>query len=131
METKEVLKEIVNKIEEKYRHIIEISRLTEELEETLRHNDDEATFMVMTMRANEMDLVSDLDQKMEQMIQTLEPKVHRALKYEETTDTILPEIKRYHEIKEKIRRILEQTIKKDRRMSEKIAGNDSFYAQQK
>ncbi len=127
METRETLQEIVKKMEEKYHHMIEVSQLTGQLEETLHHNDEQSIIMVMTMRAQEMDSISTLDQQMQELIHTLDDATQRSIKDPQASEKISSEIRRYHEMREKIHRIVEQTIKKDRIMSEKIAGAASFY----
>lgn len=128
METNETLKEIVKKMEEKYRHMIEISRSTDELEETLQHNDNDMIIMVMTMRAKEMECINILDQEIEELIWTLEPAVQKVMKETESLETVPSEVKQYYTIRERMHRILEQIIQKDRKMSERIAGSASFYA---
>ncbi len=128
MEIRETLEEMINKMEEKYRHMIEVSRLTDELEETLQCNDEQSIIMVMTMRAQEMDTISILDQEIQELIYTLDGNTQRAIKNPQLSEKIPSEIKHYSEIRERIHRIVEQTIKKDRQMSEKIAGGASFYA---
>lgn len=129
METNENLKEIVKKMENKYRHMIEVSRSTDELEETLQHNDNDMIVMVMTMRAKEMECISVLDKEMEALIQTLEPAIQKMMtKAPESLETVPSDVKQYYEIREKVHRIVEQIIQKDRKMSERIAGSESFYA---
>lgn len=127
METNETLKEIVKKMEEKYRHMIEISRSTDELEETLQHNDNDMIIMVMTMRAQEMEYINILDQEIEELIRTLEPAVQKVMKETESLEKVPSEVKQYYTIRERMHRILEQIIQKDRKMSERIAGSASFY----
>ena len=126
----EILEEIIKKNREKYKRCLEILNLTQELEKALQFNDPNSRQMIMRMRGTEMDTIDILDKDVTFLIHTLEQPLQLQLKELPQNQQADELVLLYHDIQSKIKRTLQRVIELDRKLSEKIAGKDSYYAKQ-
>lgn len=126
----EILEEIIKKKREKYKRCLEILNLTQELEKALQFNDPNSRQMIMRMRGTEMDTIDILDKDVTFLIHTLEQPLQLQLKEVPKNQSADELVLLYHDIQGKIKRTLQRAMDLDRKLSEKIAGKDSYYAKQ-
>lgn len=126
----EILEEIIKKYREKYKRFLEILNLTQELEKALQFNDPNSRQMIMRMRGTEMDAISSIDRDVTYLMHALDRTIQLQLKELPKDQTADDLILLYHDMHGKIRRVAEKVIDLDRKLSEKIAGKDSYYAKQ-
>ena len=126
----EILEEIIKKKREKYKRCLEILNLTQELEKALQFNDPNSRQMIMRMRGTEMDAIDILDKDIRFLLHILEQSLQLQLKELPQNQQADELVLLYHDIQSKIKRTLQRVIELDRKLSEKIAGKDSYYAKQ-
>lgn len=124
--TLEVLKLLVKR----QNHLNETYRLTRELAQTLDRNDRVSAQMMLEMRGQELEGVEESGRKLHlfkgQLSQETQKDIEQLLQCREienpdkNTDKIV-------EIVKNCKKLLEETIAIDKRMSKKVAGTDSFY----
>lgn len=124
--TLEVLKLLVKR----QNHLNETCRLTRELAQTLDRNDRVSAQMMLEMRGQELEGVEESGRKLHlfkgQLSQETQEDIEQLLQCREienpdkNTDKIV-------EIVKNCKKLLEETIAIDKRMSKKVAGTDSFY----
>lgn len=114
-----------------YNFIREIHKLTKELEEALARNDDVSTSMILQMRAEEMGKADDCadaiwrlgenDRKAQERLRLLMLSEPQEDSGEE------PEEKKIFEIRRKTQSMIEEIREIDQRLSQKLAGEKSYY----
>ncbi len=112
----------------KYNYLVELQDLTGQLAESLDRNDQVSVRMLVAMRQDPVRLLAEVDNS---------GKVRRAALSEEDrrrTGELLKEgqprddgERVFLEQAQKTRRLLEQVVAMDRRVSMKMAGENSFY----
>lgn len=134
-EREELLAELMRQVQRKYMQFLEIEKLTKELGDALSGDDRESIQLFLEMRQDAMDKADEIERDinailgavdvpmLEKMQQLLDWK--REFPKEETAF----EAKKIRELSSQIRNCLERTIVLDKRISKKLAGNDSYYAQ--
>ena len=115
----EMLEEILKLVYREYREIVEIERLTCELEETLNHSDRKSANLILEMRQSEMERVSQAKRAINDIKRLLEGEQLSERKESEAERISMISRQRNHTM-ENIRRI-------DRALSRRVAGKDSYY----
>ncbi len=123
-----ILSEIIEKQQIKYRRFLEILNLTEELEKILQYNDTDSTSVIMRMRSTEMEAIDVLDKDVAYLIHLLDRNTQAKLKQPSETIQLPENIAKYHEMRNKTKRVIKQVLDLDRKISIRIAGKDSFYS---
>ena len=118
-------------LQRRYNFIREIHKLTKELEEALARNDDVSTSMILQMRAEEMGKADDCadaiwrlgenDRKAQERLRLLMLSEPQEDSGEE------PEEKKIFEIRRKTQSMIEEIREIDQRLSQKLAGEKSYY----
>ena len=131
MDEQGIFVEIMKKLQKKYGSMNEIFKTTQEMQDALARDDRVSLEMLIKMRQDEIDRAVDCDRDIQYML-----SVHAPERREQVRDWLNHgtakeqdgfEAVKIGEIAESIRKVLERTIQVDSRMSQRVAGKDSFY----
>ena len=127
----EMLEEILKLVYREYREIVEIERLTCELEETLNHSDRKSANLILEMRQSEMERVSQakraISELLESMDDDLKNDIKRLLEGEQLSERKESEAERSSMISRQRNHTMENIRRIDRALSRRVAGKDSYY----
>lgn len=127
----EMLEEILKLVYQEYREIVEIERLTCELEETLNHSDRKSANLILEMRQSEMERVSQakraISELLESMDDDLKNDIKRLLEGEQLSERKESEAERISMISRQRNHTMENIRRIDRALSRRVAGKDSYY----
>ena len=127
----EMLEEILKLVYREYREIVEIERLTCELEETLNHSDRKSANLILEMRQSEMERVSQakraISELLESMDADLKNDIKRLLEGEQLSERKESEAERISMISRQRNHTMENIRRIDRALSRRVAGKDSYY----
>ena len=127
----EMLEEILKLVYREYREIVEIERLTCELEETLNHSDRKSANLILEMRQSEMERVSQakraISELLESMDDDLKNDIKRLLEVEQLSERKESEAERISMISRQRNHTMENIRRIDRALSRRVAGKDSYY----
>ena len=76
----EMLEEILKLVYREYREIVEIERLTCELEETLNHSDRKSANLILEMRQSEMERVSQAKRAISELLESMDDDLKNDIK---------------------------------------------------
>ena len=109
----------------------EIFNTAEEMQDALARDDRVSLEMLIKMRQDEIDRAVDCDRDIQYLLSVLAPErreqVRDWLNHGTAKEQDGFEAVKIGEIAESIRKVLERTIQVDSRMSQRVAGKDSFY----
>ena len=127
----EMLEEILKLVYREYRGIVEIERLTCELEETLNHSDRKSANLILEMRQSEMERVSQakraISELLESMDDDLKNDIKRLLEGEQLSERKESEAERISMISRQRNHTMENIRRIDRALSRRVAGKDSYF----
>ena len=127
----EMLEEILKLVYREYREIVEIERLTCELEETLNHSDRKSANLILEIRQSEMERVSQakraISELLESMDDDLKNDIKRLLEGEQLSERKESEAERISMISRQRNHTMENIRRIDRALSRRVAGKDSYY----
>ena len=127
----EMLEEILKLVYREYREIVEIDRLTCELEDTLNHSDRKSANLILEMRQSEMERVSQakraISELLESMDDDLKNDIKRLLEGEQLSERKESEAERISMISRQRNHTMENIRRIDRALSRRVAGKDSYY----
>ena len=127
----EMLEEILKLVYREYREIVEIERLTCELDETLNHSDRKSANLILEMRQSEMERVSQakraISELLESMDDDLKNDIKRLLEGEQLSERKESEAERISMISRQRNHTMENIRRIDRALSRRVAGKDSYY----
>lgn len=127
----EMLEEILKLVYREYREIVEIERLTCELEETLNHSDRKSANLILEMRQSEMERGSQakraISELLESMDDDLKNDIKRLLEGEQLSERKESEAERISMISRQRNHTMENIRRIDRALSRRVAGKDSYY----
>ena len=127
----EMLEEILKLVYREYREIVEIERLTCELEETLNHSDRKSANLILEMRQSEMERVSQakraISELLESMDDDLKNDIKRLLEGEQLSERKESEAERISMISRQRNHTMENIRRIDCALSRRVAGKDSYY----
>lgn len=128
----ELFTEIAKLTQRKYAHMNEVLRLTQEMTEGLSRDDKVTVQMLLGMRGDELEAITDCNGKIELLLQGaeggLQDRMRTLLKgqlTEEAAEHNMADVIRRNV--QKTNNVLSQTIELDKRMSFRLAGESSFY----
>lgn len=131
---KEVVLEIAKQIRGTASCMNEIFRLTKELAESLQRDDRVSIQMLLEMRKEEMDKADSFQKSIKILVEStpveMRTKLAIILDGRDCAELDIPEASIVTAATQEIRNTAKQTQTIDRVMSMKLAGEDSFYAQQ-
>lgn len=127
----ELLLEVLKRVQRNYVRIVEIERITKELGDALSRNDQESAQLLVEMRQDEMDHISEMKQEIRMLVESSEAEEKKLLiswiagenKYQ--PDSF--EAKKLLELSSQLQQVLNRTITIDKAINKKLAGKDSFY----
>ena len=129
--TEEMLEEILKLVYREYREIVEIERLTCELEETLNHSDRKSANLILEMRQSEMERVSQAKRAISELLETMDDDlkndIKRLLEGEQLSERKESEAERISMISRQRNHTMENIRRIDRALSRRVAGKDSYY----
>lgn len=112
----------------KYNHLIEIQDLTRQLAESLDRSDQVSVRMLIAMRQDPIRLLAEADDNEKTRLNTLGDEAAEAVKrLRESAQPQNGGERTFLEQSGKTRRLLEQVVELDRRVSTRMAGGQSFY----
>lgn len=127
----EMLEEILKLVYREYREIVEIERLTCELEETLNHSDRKSANLILEMRQSEMERVSQAKRAIGELLEStdddLKNDIKRLLEGEQLSERKESEAERISMISRQRNHTMENIRRIDRALSRRVAGKDSYY----
>lgn len=128
---KELLSEILRRLQQNYVRMVEIERLTKELGDALSRSDQDSVLLLLKMRGDEMDRASETRSEIQAILQALhgeDKKEIEALmagdRQKEAGDF---ESEKIEKISRQLRQTQERIVHIDKALSRKLAGTDSFY----
>lgn len=127
----ELLTEVLRSLQQNYKYMLEINRVTKELADTLSRGDKESASLLLKMRSEEMDKADENKRKIQTILTAVDLQTREELRgllnREDKRNLQDFESKKIVEFSEKIQNVLRQTIETDRIVSRKLAGKDSYY----
>ena len=112
----------------KYNHLIEIQDLPRQLAESLDRSDQVSVRMLIAMRQDPIRLLAEADDNEKTRLNTLGDEAAEAVKrLRESAQPQNGGERTFLEQSGKTRRLLEQVVELDRRVSTRMAGGQSFY----
>lgn len=131
-EFKPLYKEILTVLQKKYNHMTEVCRLTEEMESALQRDDRVSTQMLIVMRQEEIEQLQQCDKDLHLYIESapqdlkewlkkaIEGTMSQSVEYDSENNLVL-------KVSANIRSAWEKTVRIDRYVNRKLAGEYSFY----
>ncbi len=132
MEEKECLQQIAILLQKKYNGLNEIETITKQLQEALGYNDIVSIRMLIVMRQQEMDSIDLIDAEYQASLENLTEVQKKALKTGNTnpfSEENAAMVQKIAEIQQKNKRLLERLIEQDQRVNRRLAGEKSYYEQ--
>lgn len=134
MADQELFTELLKQVQRRYQAVNEVFRVTQEMADALSRDDRVAAQMLLEMRQEELDHLSESEEKIFMLLECADRQertdILALLKGEQKPSKEASfEEKKIGEIGENIRRNLEKIVMLDRTLSVKLAGKDSFYKQ--
>lgn len=127
----EMLEEILKLVYREYREIVEIERLTCELEETLNHSDRKSANLILEMRQSEMERVSQAKRAISELLESMDDDLKNDIKWllegEQLSERKESEAERISMISRQRNHTMENIRRIDRALSRRVAGKDSYY----
>lgn len=134
MEEKECLQQIAILLQKRYNGLNEIESITRQLQDALGYDDVVSIRMLIVMRQQEMDSIDQINAQYKEALEGLTEAQKKALKTG-NTDPFSGEnaamIQKIAEIQQKNTRLLERLIEQDKIVNRKLAGDKSYYEQNK
>lgn len=127
----EILSEVLKRVYKKYTGMVEIEKLTRELEDALNRSDRKAAELILEMRQKEMESVSQMKQELRELLESmdgnLKEDVRRLLNGELPKGKNSPEAEKISNISRQCNNMLKSICAIDRVLSRRVAGENSYY----
>ncbi len=127
----ELLLEVLKRVQKNYIRMVEIERVTRELGDALSRNDQESAQLLVNMRQDEMDHISEMKQEIRMLVEAAEEEEKaRIISWLSGENIYQPasfEEKKLAELSGQLQQMLNRTIMVDKAINKKLAGKDSFY----
>lgn len=112
----------------KYNYLSEVLDLTQQLAESLERNDQVSARMILAMRQDPVLHLGEIDQAWRARLQDLAPEDQElAAALKKGAQAHSGEERTFLEQAGRTRRLLERVVELDRRVSLRLAGDNSFY----
>ena len=130
----EFLTEIVRRVQKNLMRMTEIERLTKELSDTLSRSDQQSMEILLRMRKDELDGIFSTREEIRMLVQAMDPEGKREVEAlfsgEGRPDPEDFLAKRIMDLNRQMLQIRERTVAIDKRVSTKLAGENSYYQNQ-
>lgn len=126
----ELLMEILKRVQQNYRHMVEIERVTKEMADALSRNDQESAQLLMKMRQDELERFLDSKREIQMLIEVGgedKEKLRSWLNAESKYQPEAFEEKKILELSTQLQQALKRTIDIDKVFNSRVAGKDSYY----
>ncbi|MCI8639998.1 MAG: hypothetical protein HFG41_12905 [Coprococcus sp.] len=127
---KELLSEVLKRVQRNYKQMVEIERLTKELGDACSRNDNESAQMLLKMRGEEMERASEVKAELQLILHAADDnqkkEVESWLKGEGASSGEF-EAQKIREFSAQTAQVTKHTIELDRVISSRLAGKDSYY----
>ncbi len=126
----ELLMEILKRVQQNYRHMVEIERVTKEMADALSRNDQESAQLLMKMRQDELECFLDSKREIQMLIEVGgedKEKLRSWLNAESKYQPEAFEEKKILELSTQLQQVLKRTIDIDKVFNSRVAGKDSYY----
>lgn len=127
----EFLSEVMKYVYKEYAGVVEIEKLTRELEDALNHNDEKVAELILEMRQREMDSISQGRQVVEELLASMDVElredVRQLLRGERPDRRTEFEAEKISSISRQRDNMLKNICTIDRILSRRVAGEDSYY----
>lgn len=130
MEENEVWLEIAKQLQAEYKHICEIRRLTEEMQDILARDDRVSIQLLLGMRHEEMAAYDRCEENIHLLDRCFSGGKQERMRYLKSEESLKSDNfmkKKAAELYQSIRNQLKITMELDKRVNKKLAGKDSFY----
>ena len=128
---KELLSEILRRVQKNYMRMIEIERLTKELGDALSRNDQDTVLLLLKMRGDEMNRASETRGEIQTILKALNSEDRKEIEALMAGDRQGQaedfESEKIEEISRQLRQTQERIVHIDKAVSRKLAGTDSYY----
>lgn len=128
--------ELTKLMKKKYEQMLKINNTTNDIEEALKRNDNVSTELFMNMRLEVMETIDGIDAEIEKILKQGDEELYYYLKglleidtQQQAMETEFEDEKILMLVSLRTRNVLKEIIEKDKIMSQRILGKDSFYAQ--
>ena len=127
----EILSEVLKQVYKEYIGMVEIEKLTRELEDALNRSDDKAAELVLEMRQREIDNISQAKQAIGEFLRSMDQDLREDVKHllegEPPKEQSGPEAEKISNISRQRNNMLKSICTIDRVLSRRVAGKDSYY----
>lgn len=131
MDEQGILVEIMKKLQKKYGSANEILKTTQEMQDTLARDDRVSLQLLISMRQKDLETAADCDRDIRYLLSVLKPDKREQVKDWLNNGTAKEpdgfEAVKISEIAGSVRRVIDKAVQVDRRMSQHLAGKDSYY----
>ncbi len=127
----EFLTEILRRVQQNYVHMVEIERLTKDMEDSLSRNDRESAELVLKMRGEEMDQAGATKREIQTILAAVDgeerEKMRSWLNGEKKYEPDCFEAKKIVELSGQTQQVLNRTISLDKVLNSRVTGKRSYY----
>jgi len=126
----ELLMEILKRVQQNYRHMVEIERVTKEMADALSRNDQESAQLLMKMRQDELERFLDSKREIQMLIEVGGEDKEKLRSWLNAENKFQPEAfeeKKILELSTQLQQVLKRTIDIDKVFNSRVAGKDSYY----
>lgn len=127
----EILSEVMKQVYKEYTGMVEIEKLTRELEDVLNRSDRKAAELILEMRQKEMENVSQVKRAVGELLRSMDADLQEDVKCmlhgELPKRQTGPEAEKISNISRQCDNMLENICARDRILSRRVAGEDSYY----
>ncbi|WP_251388138.1 hypothetical protein [Mediterraneibacter agrestimuris] len=127
----EILSEVMKQVYKEYTGMVEIEKLTRELEDALNRSDRKAAELILEMRQKEMDSISQVKQAIGEFLRSMDADLQEDVKCmlqgELPRRQTGPEAEKISSISRQRNNMLKNICARDRILSRRVAGEDSYY----
>ena len=120
-------------MKKKYSEMLKIEKITNDIEETLKRNDNVSTDMFLTMRMEVIETIDDIDGQIDEILTSGDEEEYHFLKgllkidtQEQAMNTEYSDEKMLMLISLRTRNVLKGIIEKDKVMNKRLLGKESF-----
>lgn len=127
--------ELIKLRKEEYRQMLEVEKITNDIEEVLKRNDRVSTEMFLNMRMKALEEIDNIKGKIENILTSGDEEYYQFLRgllnvdsQKQAMNTEYEDEKMLMLISLRTRNVLNSIVEKDKKISTRILGKSSFYS---